>query len=51
VELAYNIVDALKKYSSNTDLSFFAAALTGSAAPAVWFDYLSLLNRLRVRLF
>ena len=49
IELAYNIVDAVRRHSpANSDCRLFAAALEGRLPTAVWFDQESMLEKLRV---
>lgn len=48
IELAYNIVDALRRYADHSDCQLFSALLAGQVHPAVWFDRVALVDKLRV---
>lgn len=48
IELAYNIVDALRRFGDHSDCQLFSALLAGQAHPAVWFDRVVLVEKLRV---
>lgn len=48
IELAYNIVEALRRYADHSDCQLFSALLVGQVQPAVWFDRVALVDKLRV---
>jgi hypothetical protein len=51
VEVAYNIVHALKRHSaSNQDCKLFSAMLAGEIQFAIWVDRVALVEKLRVSL-
>lgn len=51
IEQAYNIVDALRRFSDHSDCQLFSALLEGRAHPTVWFDRVALVEKLRVRIY
>lgn len=50
IEMAYNIIHALKQYSSLSLCRMFSAVLEEKLSFEIWYDQQEMVNKLRVRI-